>query len=146
MNLVEARPVVYTAQSKAAFYCRDAVCEFVLRRRAVPLHPFRLFEYFLGDRVDRNTVRIGNNNLVRIADEVWVFGDVSDGVFFEIQFAYDLKKKVRYFSIATRADEIEEIAPDQVSFEAELVRNGKLKEQQLRDIVKRSVEPHVDTW
>jgi len=146
MNLIEARTVVYTAQSKVTFYCRDAVCEFVLRQQAVPLHPFRLFEYFLGDRVDRNVVRIGNNNLVRIADEVWVFGDVSDGVFFEIQYACQLGKKVRYFSIGTRADEIEEKTPAQVSFEAELVKNGKLKERQLREIVTRSVEPRVDAW
>ncbi len=81
-------PVVFTAQSKVYFYCRDAVCQFVFDNGAVPVNPFRVFEYFLGDRVDRNLVRQGNNNLIRIVDELWVFGDViADGVLAEICLA-----------------------------------------------------------
>jgi hypothetical protein len=41
-------PVVFTAQSKLHFYCRDAICEFVFNQGAVPVNPFRLYEYFLG--------------------------------------------------------------------------------------------------
>ena len=47
-------PVVYTAQSKQFFYCRDAVCQFVFENNAIPLNPFRVFDYFLNDRVDRD--------------------------------------------------------------------------------------------
>ena len=56
MSSTEPLPVVFTAQSKVYFYCRDAVCEFVFQNNAVPVNPFRVFEYFLGDRVDRDLV------------------------------------------------------------------------------------------
>ena len=35
--------------------------------------------------------------LLRMCDEVWVFGDVSPGVAQEIEEAKRLKKQVRYF-------------------------------------------------
>jgi len=58
-------PIVFTAQSKKCYYCRDAVCEFVFNQGAVPLNPSRLYGYFLADRVDRELVRQANNNLIR---------------------------------------------------------------------------------
>ena len=104
MSSTEPLPVVFTAQSKLHYYRRDAVCEFVFRNGAIPLHPFRLFGYFLDDRVERDLVRQANNNLLRRADELWVFGEeVSDGVLFEIQYARELGKTIRFFTIASRA-------------------------------------------
>ena len=59
----------------------------------LPLNPFRVFEYFLGDRVDRELVRQANNNLISRSDELWVFGDhIADGVFFEIRYAQESRK------------------------------------------------------
>ena len=99
----EQLPTVFTAQSKRHFYCRDHLCEFVLSEGAIPVNPFRLFEWFVGDRVDRNLVRQANNNLIRVCDELWAFGQtVADGVLFEIIYARHLGKPVRYFTI--RAD------------------------------------------
>lgn len=112
--------VIFTAQSKAFFYCRDAVCEYVLKQGLLPINPFRVFEYFLGDRVDRNIVRQGNNQLVELADELWVFGPVADGVLFEIIRARERHKPVRYFSIATRSTEIKPISVSEVTFEPEV--------------------------
>ena len=127
MSSTKRRPVIFTAQSKVFFYCRDAVCEFVFRQNAVPLNPFRVFEYFLGDRVDRDTVREGNNNLIRIVDELWVFGEqIADGVLFEILFAKELEKPVRYFTIHNRAEEIREIGIKNLTFEQEIYKaHGK---------------------
>jgi hypothetical protein len=123
MSKVKHKPVVFTAQLKVFFYCRDAVCQFVFEQDAVPLNPFRVFEYFLGDRVDRDLVRQGNNNLIRIADEVWVFGStIADGVFFEILLARKLEKPVRFFSIDNRADKIHKIVPNVLHFEKEVYR------------------------
>lgn len=122
VDIYESVPLVYPAQSKQFFYCRDAVCEFVLLNGAVPLHPFRVFEYFLGDRVDRDLVRRGNNTIVARADEIWVFGsELADGVLLEISHAHQNKKPIRYFTIATRALEIEEIEPKDLTFEDELL-------------------------
>ena len=101
----ESMPVVFTAQSKQFFYCRDAVCEFVLRAGCLPLNPFRVFGYFLNDRVDRDMVRRGNNNLIFIAEQVWVFGIVANGVLFEIEYALSVGKPLRFFTMATRAED-----------------------------------------
>jgi len=90
-------PVVFTAQSKLHFYCRDAICEFVFNQGAVPVNPFRLYEYFLADRVDRDLIRQANNNLIRKCDELWVFGEtIADGILFEILYAEKLKMPVKY--------------------------------------------------
>ena len=51
------------------------------------------------ESVDRDSVREGNNNLVKRCDEIWVFGAVSNGVLAEIQIAKERGKKVRYFAI-----------------------------------------------
>jgi hypothetical protein len=127
-------PVVFTAQSKVYFYCRDAVCEFVFSKGAVPVNPFRVFEYFLGDRVERNLVRQGNNNLIRIVDELWVFGEmISDGVLAEIFLARELKKTIRFFTIGNKAAEIREISVSQLKFEKEVRLKFKLNTAEIID-------------
>ena len=136
MNTHAPMPLVYTAQSKLAFYCRDAVCEFVLRRGMVPLHPFRLFDYFLGDRVARDEIRRANFSLVRRADALWVFGGcLANGVLAEIAFAHQEGTPMRFFSIATRASEIVELGPDDLSFEEELLQ-GDLSVADLHEVVR----------
>jgi len=132
MSRTDHLPVVFTAQSKGYFYCRDAVCEFVLNKRCVPLNPFRVFEYFLGDRVDRDIVRQGNNNLIRIADELWVFGHlIADGVLFEIKYAQNLEKPVRFFTIENRASDIKEIQVTDLKFEPEVHAKTRLTKEEL---------------
>jgi hypothetical protein len=135
MKITRPLPVVFTAQSKAYFYCRDAVCEYVFSHDAIPVNPFRVFEYFLGDRVDRNLVRTGNNNLIRIVDELWVFGEtIANGVLFEIRFAKQLEKPVRYFTIDTVAKNIKPISPWKLKFEREALVGAKSKEDLIAEI------------
>ena len=113
--------VVFTAQSKLHFYCRDAICEFVFNQGAIPVNPFRLYGYFLGDRVDRDLVRQANNNLVRKCDELWVFGDmIADGVLFEILYAKKLKKPLKFYTVDSRADLIREVSVNELKFEKEV--------------------------
>lgn len=128
------KKVVFTAQSKEYFYCRDAVCEFVLRQGCIPVNPFRLFDYFLGDRVDRDLIRNGNNEMIKRCDELWVFGNVSDGVLFEIYMCRQMGKVVRFFNIATRASEIMELKTDEVIFDRE-IHAFQIKREDLLDLV-----------
>jgi hypothetical protein len=79
-----------------------------------------VFDYFLNDRVDRDLIRRANNHLISICDELWVFGDIANGVMFEIILAKKLKKPIRYFSIATKSKEIVEVTSNDLSFENEL--------------------------
>lgn len=122
IDIFEDMPLIYPAQSKLQFFCRNAVCEFVLRQGGVPLHPFKMFGYFLDDRVERDLIRRANNSVVGRADQIWVFGsEIADGVLLEISLAYETGRPVRFFTIATRSEEIVPLDVDSLSFENELV-------------------------
>ena len=90
---------MFTAMSKKYFYMRYFVVQFVLEQDAVPINPFTSFDYFLLDVVERDTVRRANNTLVARADELWVFGDIADGVRAEIIQAWQQHKTVRFFAL-----------------------------------------------
>ena len=124
--------VVFTAQSKLYFYCRDAICEFVFNQGAVPVNPFRLYEYFLSDRVDRDLIRQANNNLIQKCDALWVFGEtIADGVLFEILYAKKLKTPVRYYTVDSRAELIKEVSVNELRFEEEVYLSTGLKHKEL---------------
>lgn len=59
------------------------------------------------DKIERNIVRNANNTLVQSAEELWVFGEISNGVYDEIQLAKKEEKLIRYFSIIDSRDIIE---------------------------------------
>lgn len=99
LSLGVNKKLVYTAMSKHLFYYRMFISKYVLENGAVPLNPFMIFDYFLLDRVDRDLIREGNNNLVKRCDEIWVFGPVSNGVLAEIKIAKSLSKTIKYFGI-----------------------------------------------
>ncbi|MBP1631420.1 MAG: putative FAD-dependent dehydrogenase-like protein [Bacteroidetes bacterium] len=127
-------PVAFTAQSKLYFYCRDAVCEYVFNKGFIPINPFRIFGYFLDDRVNRNIVRNGNNEMISRSDELWVFGPISDGVLFEIARCKQLGIPIRFFNIATKACEIKEIDISELVFEPE-VHAKKIKKDDLINFI-----------
>ena len=108
--------VVFTAMSKKYFYMRFFVTKFALDQGVAPINPFTSFDYFLLDAVERDTVRRANNTLVARADELWVFGDIADGVRAEIMRAWQQQKTVRFF--AFRGDKhIYEVAINDVVYE-----------------------------
>jgi hypothetical protein len=137
----ESRPIVYTAQSKRFFYCREAVCQFAFSHGVIPINPFMAFGYFLGERTDRDAVRRANDALVLRCDELWVFGrDLANGVLKEIAVAANADKPIRFFSIDDRPERIEELHVESLRFEDE-VRNkaGRPRERLLDDL--RAVLP-----
>lgn len=119
LNLRKDKPLVYTAMSKHLFYFRMHISVFVLTKDGVPLNPFMIFDYFLTDSVDRDLVREANNNIVMRADELWVFGPVSNGVLAEIKIAKQMNKKIKYFKIA-KPHKIISIKVNQVEMEEDV--------------------------
>lgn len=108
--------LIYPAFSKHLFYFRMHISKFVLENDGVPLNPFMIHEYFLLDSVDRNKIRASNNAIVEKADEIWVFGEISDGVLAEIKLAKNLGKQIRYFEVIKSKD-IKEISEAQAKME-----------------------------
>ena len=91
--------LVYTAISKRLFYFRMHISKYVLTKNCVSINPFMIHEYFLLDTIDRGKIREANNTLVRRSDELWVFGQISDGILAEIKIAKRLRKPIRYFKV-----------------------------------------------
>lgn len=141
MTPAEERCVVFTAHSKRHFYCREAVCEFVFSRGAVPINPFMAFGYFLSDRTDRDRVRRANDALVLRSDGLWVFGrTLANGVLHEIALAAQADKPIRFFSIDDRPERMEELHVDMLHFEDEVrTTTGQRRERLLEDL--RSLLP-----
>jgi hypothetical protein len=145
-DVVQTQKLVYTAQSKQFFYCRDAVCEFVFNMGAIPLNPFRVFDYFLGERVSREVVRQANQRLLATCEEVWVFGDkIADGVLVEIAQATRLAMPIRFFTIDSRPSTIVEISAKQLGFESDVHSHTGLPDADMRyTLSKGKVEELVD--
>ena len=114
--------LVYPAYSKLNFYFRQHISKFLLENNVVPLNPFMISDYFMLDSVDRDLVRAANNSLVKRVDEIWVFGQISNGVLAEIILAKQRNKPVRYFDIIKSKD-IVEITKDKVVFEEDLEKH-----------------------
>ena len=100
---------------KKIFYHRFSISKFVLEQGYVPINPFMVFDYYLGEGIDRNIVRKANNTLVKICEELWVFGDIPNGVEREIEIAEKNKRKIRYFSIDDNAN-IKEIKKEEAKY------------------------------
>jgi len=111
--------LVYTAMSKHLFYFRSQISKFVVENDAVPLNPFMIFDYFLNDTVERDKIRGANNTIVSRADEIWVFGPISNGVLAEIKLAQGINKPLRYFNIIKSKD-IVEVSNEEMEFEDEV--------------------------
>lgn len=101
--------------SKYLAYFKDNISKFILEKGAVPLNPFAI-PYFMLDTLPRDTVREANNNYLKRADEVWVFGRISDGVLAEIILAKKENKPVSYFKVID-SKEVKPISKNEVEFE-----------------------------
>jgi len=137
-NLLTKKPLIYTAVSKRNFFQRDMISKFVLERGGVPLNPFKNWDYFLADTVDRELVICANNNLVMNAKELWQFGEISNGCWAEIKLALNDGKKVKYFSLGRRVEDIKEITAHDVEFEQELL--DEFPEKEMRKVMEEGVE------
>lgn len=117
LRLTDKKPIIFTALSKKYFYMRMLIVKFVLENGGVPINPFMSFDYYLADSVPRDMVRNANNNLVAVADELWVFGTISNGVMAEIKQMKKQGKPIRYFSIQDDKDICEVKKKKELKFE-----------------------------
>jgi hypothetical protein len=95
------------------------ISRYVLEQEKVPLNPFMLFDYFLLDSVERDLVRDANNSIVLRADQIWVFGPISNGVLAEIVLAKKANKPISYFKVE-KPHRIVPISQAEVEMEEEM--------------------------
>lgn len=75
----------------------------------------------MGDNIARDLVRNANNTLVERADELWQFGEISNGCFYEIKLALTNNKPVRFFKLGKTKENIIEIEFSDVTIESEFL-------------------------
>lgn len=119
LKLNKKTKVIFIAMSKHLFYFRRHAVKFVLEQGYAPISQFGIFDYFVMDTIDRDLVRRANNNLIRISNEFWVFGPISDGVLAEIKMVKKMKKPIKYFEVI-HSKEIKKIDKRKVVFEEDL--------------------------
>lgn len=119
LSLSGSKQLVYTAMSKHYFYFRTHITKYVLEQGKVPLNPFMLFDYFLLDSIERDTIRDANNSVVLRSDEIWVFGPISNGVLAEIMLAQKANKPISYFKIE-KSHKILPAAYEEIEIEEEV--------------------------
>jgi hypothetical protein len=100
--------------SKKAFYLREHIVKFVLEKGYTPSCAFMMFSYFLLDTVARDKLIKANNTLIKKSDELWVFGDISDGVAQEIKLARKLKIPVKFFQTAPEKCRFRQVSESKV--------------------------------
>lgn len=98
-----AWPVVYVCSAyrgnervnimRAREYCR-----FVVSKNRVPIAPHMLFPQFVSEATERGLAMKMNYLLLLRCDEVWAFGEITEGMAAEIEMAKDEDKRVRYFT------------------------------------------------
>ena len=118
IKLENKRKLVYTAVTKHYSYFKDHINKFVIEQGYAPISPWGV-PYFMLDTVERNALRETNNTYIIKADEIWVFGPVSDGVLAEIILAKKMNKPIRYFKIIN-SKHVKEITKNEVEFEDNL--------------------------
>ncbi len=116
-SLQQEKKVVFTAQSCKNFHQRMLICKHALKQGVVPVNPFNNFGYYLYELVERDLVRNANNNLMKRCDELWVYGEISDGVLAEIQMFKHLGKPIKFFDISRLPAEVKGISKDELIFE-----------------------------
>jgi len=94
------------------------ICRHAFNEGVVPINPFNVFGYYLYELVERDMVRNGNNNLLLRCDELWVYGDISDGMLSEINTFNKTGKPVRCFDISGLPESVVEVEISKLPFEA----------------------------
>ncbi len=125
MGLQDEKKIVFTAQSCKNFHQRMLISRYVFEQGAIPINPFNLFGYFLYEMVERDMVRNANNNILKRCDELWVFGEISDGVLAEIVMFKKSNRPIRYFDISRLPDAITEISWKKLQFEDNCKKHKK---------------------
>lgn len=109
--------MVFAAMSKRNFFLREHIIRFILKKGFTPTCAFMMYSYFLLDTVERHRLIEANNDLIRRSDELWVFGDISDGVAEEIKLAKRLKQPIKYFCIDQFPNKVREVSEREVAVE-----------------------------
>jgi len=111
------KKVVYIAMNSKYFKFREWISKFVFEQGAIPINSLMVYGYYLYGMVPKEMVIEAYRTVVGKCDEVWVFGEVSDGVKEAMIISRKKNIRLKYFDLS-RYPEIVEIPEDLLVWEA----------------------------
>ncbi|MCR5572596.1 MAG: hypothetical protein K6F57_02375 [Candidatus Saccharibacteria bacterium] len=92
-----------------------------MKKGYIPLNPFMNWGYFLDDMVERDLVRKANTKLIELSDEIWQFGEISNGCYHELLLGMKRGMPIKFFTVDGKNNAIDSVDNlDNLVFEQEL--------------------------
>lgn len=110
------KKVVFVAMNSKMFRLRELITKYVFEQGYIPVNCLMIYGYYLYDMVPRAKIIEAYKAVVVKCDELWTFGDISDGVRDGMVIARRNKLPVRHFDIS-QFPKIYEIPEDQLVYE-----------------------------
>jgi len=110
------KKVIFVAMNSKYFRLRELITKFVFEHGAIPINCLMLYGYYLYDMVPRLKIIEGYKVLVPKCDEVWTFGEISDGIRDGMVIARKNNIPIRHFDIS-RFPEVSEWSEEQLVYE-----------------------------
>jgi hypothetical protein len=121
----KAKSVVFISQSAANMCWSRFLCKFVLEKGHVPVNYFTVFNQFIYEIADQSTMIDSINSLIIRCDELWTFGEISEGMWFEVKMCKELGMPVKHFNIHKLPREINEITEKQLEYQEKFLKKMK---------------------
>lgn len=105
--------VVFTAHSSRNSHFSMAICKYVFEKGQIPINLFNLYGYFLYGLVNKEKIFHANNEILKKCDELWVFGEITEGVQIEIDLAKRERIPIKYFKLDKK--DVESVGINEIS-------------------------------
>ena len=112
---------IYTSHSKHNYYAKQIVSAYVLKRGFIPLNPFMNWDFYLDSLVGRNLIHEADARLIEMSDEIWQFGEISNGCYYELLLGMKRGMPIKFFTVDGKNNAIDPVDNlDNLVFEQEL--------------------------
>lgn len=87
----------------------------------MPLNPFMNWDFYLDSLVGRNLIHEADARLIEMSDEIWQFGEISNGCYFELLLGMKRGMPIKFFTVGGKINAINPVDNlDNLVFEQEL--------------------------
>ncbi|MGN0357286.1 MAG: hypothetical protein ACI4E0_05635 [Blautia sp.] len=137
------RKMVYVTHSKSWYYAKEIVMQFAIEQGVAAVNPFMNYGFYMNGSVEKDEVTECCHQLIRTADELWVFGPISEAILTDIAVAVMEGKEVHFFSISEHKSQINELRMEDIIFERE-VHAGQIRKSDLLNFVRSTAPRNMD--
>lgn len=119
------KKVIFVSQAAVNMCWARLICKYVIKKGHVPVNYFTAFGHFVHEIADLSTMIDSINSLIVRCDQLWAFGEVSEGMWYEIKMCKELGIPVKYLCIQKLPKGIRKISEKEVKYTREFGRKIK---------------------